>query len=197
MKRIVFLILFFVPSLLIGQPIFNAGIKAGLNNSKVTFRKSEYSSESIIKTHIGAFARVGFGNFYLQPEAYFSAKGGEVLERGHDASERAAKFNFNNIDVPLLLGLKIINGEKSNVRIMVGPVFNFLASKDLDADGFFSKEYLRNSYCGYQYGIGVDLWSFFLDARMENAINDVYSHRIEGVKGKNQTFMLTLGFKIF
>jgi hypothetical protein len=198
MKKFILILMFFVPSIaLLAQPVLDLGVKAGINNSKVTFKKSEFSSESIVKTHIGAFARVGFGNIYLQPEAYFIAKGGDVLESGPSASERVARFDYNNIDVPLLLGIKVLDGDRSNLRIMAGPVFSIMASKDIDDHDNFSREYLEDHYFGFQYGIGVDFLNFFLDARMEHGANNLYSYPGGGLDGKNQTFMVTAGFKIF
>lgn len=196
MKKFIISMFFLLPLMINAQPFLDAGVKGGINNSKVTFKKSEFSSESILKTHIGAFARVGFGNIYLQPEVYFSAKGGEVLEKGPNISERVARFDFNNVDVPLLLGIKVVNGERSNLRIMAGPVFSFLASKNIEDHDNFTIEYLKDHYFGYQYGVGVDFWNFFLDARMEHGANNLYSYPNEGLNGKNQTFMVTLGFKI-
>lgn len=198
MKKLIISIFFLLPLAIVAQPILDIGVKGGVNNSKVTFKKSEFTSESIVKTHFGAFARVGFGNLYIQPEAYFSAKGGEVLQReAGDAEERVAQFNFNNIDVPLLFGVKVIDGETANVRIMAGPVFSFLTDKKIVDHDDFTREYLKDHYFGYQYGVGVDIWRFFLDARMEHGANDLYSYPGEGLNGKNQTFMVTVGFKIF
>jgi hypothetical protein len=198
MKKFVLIFLFLLPSIvLLSQPVLDFGIKAGVNNSKVTFKKSEFSTESIVKTHIGAFARAGFGNVYLQPEVYFSAKGGEVLESGPNMSEKIARFDFNNVDVPVLLGIKLVDGDRSNLRIMAGPVFSILASKNIEDHDNFTKQYLKNHYFGYQYGFGVDFWKFFLDARMEHGANNLYSHPNEDLNGKNLTFMVTAGFKIF
>lgn len=197
MKKLLIFVLFLIPSVIIAQPILDVGLKGGVNSSKVTFKKSEFTSESILKTHIGAYGRVGFGNIYIQPEVYFSAKGGEVLESGPNASERVARFDFNNVDVPLLLGVKVFDGENSNLRIMAGPVFSVLASKNIDDHDNFSKQYLQDHYFGYQYGIGVDLFNFFLDARMEHGANNLYSQPNGDLNGKNQTFMVSVGFKIF
>ncbi len=196
MKKFIISMIFLLPLVITAQPFLTAGIKGGINSSKVTFRKSEFTSESILKTHVGAFARVGYGNVYLQPELYFSAKGGEVLEKGPNISERITRFDLNNVDVPLLLGINIVNGERSNLHIIAGPVFSFLASKNIEDHDDFSKEYLKDHYYGYQYGVGIDFWNFFLDARMEHGANNLYSYPTENLSGKNQTFMITFGFKI-
>lgn len=196
MKKIVFftfLILF--SATIIAQPFFNAGLKAGVNNSKVTVNLKEFTTESIVKTHIGAFARLGWNRVYIQPEAYFSSKGGEISNQ--TILDMLTKFDFNNVDVPILLGVKIVNGENANIRLMAGPMFSVLTSNKIYGDKLLSPDYYKNNYYGYQYGIGIDLWSFFLDARMENGVNRLYHHPDLGLDGKNKTFMVTLGYRIF
>lgn len=184
------LLLLFTGSLF-AQPIINVGVKAGINNSKVTANYHEFSSESIVKTHIGAFARLGYGRLYVQPEAYFSAKGGELTS---DVDDMVTKFDFNNVDVPVLLGVKVINGGAANLRVMAGPVFSFITSKDINDGSEFTTQYFKDNYFGYQYGVGVDFWNFFLDARMEHGTNNLYEHN--NLNSKNKTFMVTVGFKI-
>ena len=195
MKQLIIITIFLMSSVvLVAQPTFDLGIKAGINNSKVTFRASEYNSESIVKTHFGAFGRLGWGRIYVQPEAYFSSKGGEVFEEG-SPSERAGRFDYSNIDIPLLLGVKVINGGMGNVRVMAGPVFSIMTSNKIDGNDLLNKQYYEDNYFGYQYGIGVDVSNFFIDARMEHG-GELYKHPTLDIDGKNQTFMITVGFKI-
>lgn len=195
MKKIVFSI--FIISLALGafsQPLFNLGLKAGLNNSKVTLNINDYDSESILRMHIGAFARLGWGRIYLQPEAYFSSKGGEISS---SLFETATQFDFNNVDVPLLIGVKVIQGESANVRVMAGPVFSFVTTGDTDPDSFLDPQFYKDNYYGFQYGVGFDISKFFLDVRMEHGSSDLYYHPSLDINGKNQTFMVTAGFRIF
>jgi hypothetical protein len=195
MKRIIFSLLFFVfSSSVIAQSSFDLALKAGLNNSKVTFKKSEINAESIIKYHVGAFARIGFGRIFVQPEAYFSAKGGKLEG---EALDIASSFNFNSIDVPLLLGVKIIDGERANLRLMGGPVFSVLTSNKIEGDDLLEPEYYKDNYIAFQYGVGADLMGFTIDFRMENGAN-IYKHQVNSdLNGKNSTFMISLGYKIF
>src|SRR5690606_29181505 len=197
MRKLFFvtLIVLFSGSLL-AQPIFNLGVKAGLNSSKVTVNSSEFSSESVVKAHIGAFGRLGWSVLYLQPEVYYSAKGGKVIERDVSVVERASQFDYSTIDVPVLVGLRLLDGGAANLRIMGGPVFNIMTSKELDADDLLDREYYNNHYFGYQYGVGVDFLNFVLDARMEHAANSFYHQPGVGID-KNRTFMISVGFKIF
>jgi len=193
MKTIAIIIVLMIFSVTgFSQPVFDLGLKAGINNSKVTANLNEFTSESIVKAHIGAFARLGIGRVYIQPEAYFSSKGGEI---NSSLLDMATKFDFNNVDVPLLLGVKVIDGENANIRLMAGPVFSFLTSNDVTGDQRFTVQYFKDNYFGYQYGIGLDLWSLFLDLRMEHGSNNLYVH--PDLRTKNSTFMVTAGFKIF
>jgi hypothetical protein len=197
MKTIVifFTLILFSFSLL-AQPIFDLGVKAGFNNSKVTVNVKDIDQESVVKAHFGAYGRIGWSRIYLQPEVYFSSKGGELFDEG-DFLDKATTFDFNNVDVPLLLGVKVLKGDKANLRIMGGPVFSFVTSSEVEGDSRIDAEYFRDHYFGYQYGLGVDFWKFFIDARIEEGTNNLYQHPSLDLDGKNRTFMISVGLKIF
>lgn len=193
-KTFITLLLVVFSTAIIAQPTFDLGLKAGLNNSKVTFDRDGYNSESIVKYHIGAFSRLGFNRIFVQPEAYFSAKGGDM---SGSAVDKATRFDFNTIDVPVLLGLKIIDGERANVRIMGGPVFGFFTSKEIDNEEIFDPQYYKDSYIAFQYGIGADLLGFTLDLRMEDTASQIYKQPNPEPNANNKTFMISVGYKIF
>lgn len=191
MKRLLFSAVFFLFSLSVfSQVTFDLGIKAGVNNSKLSLNKNDYSTESITKMHIGAFGRVGFGRLYAQPEVYFSKKGGEIHP---NPIVMATSFDYNNVDVPMLVGFKIIKGKVFELHALAGPVFSFITNSDVNGDAYFDPDYYKDSYVGIQYGIGADVLFFTLGARMEHG-NKLYDH--PDLEGKNSTFMITLGFKI-
>lgn len=195
-KTFLFMLALLFSATLMAQPIFNAGLKAGINNSKVTIRASEFSSESVTKVHFGAFARLGWGMIYLQPEAYYSAKGGRVIQSDVSPAERVTRFDFNNIDVPLLLGVRVLDGGMANLRVMAGPVFSFMTSQKIEPEDLLNSDFYKDNYVSFQYGLGVDFRNLFLDARMEHGAAKLYEQPVAGIDGRNQTFMLTLGFKI-
>ncbi|NQU53178.1 MAG: PorT family protein [Bacteroidetes bacterium] len=193
MKQIVFSTLLFLAAISVNaQPTFDVGIKAGINISKMSFDIDNYSSESILKSHVGAFGRVGWGRVFVQPEAYFSAKGGD-LSAG--IIQTATSFNYSTVDVPILFGVKLIKGDAFDFHAVAGPVFSFLTSKSIEGDKLLTKEYYEDNYIGFQYGVGVDILFVTVDARMEHGSNNLY--QAPSFDGKNQTFMVSVGFKIF
>ena len=203
MKQLFFLnLLLLLASQMVAQPTFNFGVKAGITSSKITEDTYEFSSESIVKMHVGAFARYG-GLLFVQPEAYYSAKGGNMASR--DGTD--TKFNLNNLDIPVLFGVKLFKKKDINLRLMGGPVFCFVLSKNIDYESRlyspFDVQNIKDYYSGFQYGASVDFGKLSLGARMENGINNVYkphgaSYRTDGFSdSKNNTFMLTFGYRFF
>src|SRR6056297_1750335 len=95
-KLFISLFLFAFSTAIFAQATFDLGLKAGLNTSKVTFDRDGYNSESIVKYHVGAFGRLGFNRIFVQPEAYFSAKGGEM---DGSALDVATRFDYSTVDV--------------------------------------------------------------------------------------------------
>ena len=198
MKRILILQVFFLFAIVSqAQPIFDLGLKGGVHFSNMDIKSGtdlvNIDSESITQTHWGAFARVGVSRVYLQPEVYFSKKGGELSSNVYDM---AAGFDYGNVDVPLLLGYKVIKGSLFDLHLMAGPVFSFVTNADYpnELDPYLSEEFFNEHLWGIQYGLGVDVLFLTLDARFEHG-SKIYDEP-GGIEGKNTTFMISVGFKI-
>lgn len=192
MKKILFLIILLILALSsVAQPLFDLGIKAGINSSQLTPNVNEFSAENIVGYHAGAFTRVGMGRIYLQPEVYFSSKGGNLKEIKN--ANPVAMFGYTSIDVPLLVGAKVFKLSKLSFRVMGGPVLGFITARNVDGDSRFSVDNFRDRCFGWQYGLGVDIWFLTLDARMENSRTNVYQSSL--VNSRNKTLLISLGFK--
>lgn len=186
MKNLILPVLFLlIAGSAFAQVNFDLGIKAGINSTKIDL--SEYDSESIVKSHIGAFGRIGLGRLYVQPEVYYSGKGGDLS----DAAETAASIDFSTVDVPLLLGFKLLKGGGLDLHANVGPVFSFITSDETKGD--FSEEDLSDNYVGVQYGLGVDVWLLTFDIRMEHSGENLFE--APDFDGNNQMFIFSVGFK--
>lgn len=171
------------------QGFFDAGLKAGLNSSKISTNVSDYNPQTINNYSFGAFARLNLGRLYIQPEAYYNSKGGEYIDKVNLSTVNS--FDLKTVDVPALVGIKLIDQKALNLRIMTGPVVSFLTDKSVK--GQLTEDNLKNSLLGWQYGAGVDFLFLTFDARMESYSKNFY----EGLDSKNGTFVLSLGIKLF
>jgi len=207
MKKIItlsFMLLF--SGLLFAQLPFNFGIKAGVTTSKLTTDIGETQS-AILNFQGGAFARVNIQKFYIQPEIYFTKKGGEIKDsiEFNGGVKGVKKINLNTIDVPLLIGYKLFDAKLVNLRVMAGPVMSFVIKKDpkITYDGqnvdlaneFYDKKNFENQTWAIQAGAGMDVLMFSLDIRYEWGLNDIY--KPSQADFKNNIFLVSLGWKIF
>lgn len=191
MKKIIVPFLFLLISAIsFAQPKFDLGLKGGINTSKISLNVDDYNSESILRYHFGAFGRIGWNKIFIQPEMYFSKKGGDI---NSNVLNTVAGFDFSTFDAPLLFGFNIFKTGPVDFHIVAGPVFSFITKSDISGD--LSEEYFKNHYMGLQYGIGIDVLFLTFDARMEHG-GKMYSNPNPDVEGKNTTFMLSVGFKI-
>jgi len=190
------LTLLFILALFIGvaqaQDLFDAGLKAGLNTSKISTHISDYTPQSINNYSVGAFARINLGRFYIQPEAYYNSKGGEYIDKINLSTVNS--FDLKAVDVPALLGLKLVNQKSFNLRILAGPVFSIVTDKSVKGQ-VFTESGLKDNFFGWQYGAGVDILFVTLDARMQSYSSDLYSS--PDFSSKNGTFVISLGVKLF
>jgi len=175
------------------QGAFDFGLKAGINTSKISTNMENYTAKNINSYQFGAFARINLGRFYIQPEAYSNSKKGEVVRVDNVGLSTINSFNLKTIDVPALIGFKILDQKALNLRVLVGPVFSFLTDKS--AKGQLTEDNLKNSFFGWQYGVGLDFLILSLDIRKEQFSSNLYDTPNFDFDTKNGTFVLSLGVK--
>ncbi|HRI01148.1 MAG TPA: outer membrane beta-barrel protein [Saprospiraceae bacterium] len=125
--------------------------------------------------HFGGFVRYKTGHFFIQPELSFNSN--TVTYKIKNPSilgtlDSLKKERYNNIDIPLMLGLKF-----GVLRLEAGPVMHtYIASKsDLTKiDGF--QEKFATATFGYQAGVGFDLGKLMFDLRHEGNFTELGSH---------------------
>jgi len=191
MKRYLLIaVILFTTRLISAQPIIDIGLKGGINASKVSLDINDYNESTITKMHFGAFGRVGWKKVYVQPEVYFTKKGGEFSS---NVFSLAGDFDYSAVDVPVLLGVRLLDAKVLDLHLIAGPVLGFVTKSDVKGNPEFDESYFKDHYLGLQYGAGVDVLFLTVDFRFEHG-NTVYEH--PDFDGKNTTFMVTVGFKI-
>ena len=146
MKKLTFLvILAVITGVAHAQDFLDAGLKAGLNTSKISSQISDYTPQTVNNYSFGAFARINLGRIYIQPEAYYNSKGGEYIDKVNLSTVNS--FDLKAIDVPALVGIKLINQKAFNLRILAGPVFSFVTDKSVKGQ-VFTESGLKDNFFG-------------------------------------------------
>lgn len=158
------------------QAQIKAGVKAGLSTMDVKpgqfiITNGEQADElglSLTEAnyggHFGFFVQAKMGNFILQPEVLLNTNMMEYNVKDLETGEVfTKKESFQNLDVPILMGLKLWK-----FRFTGGPVAHIHlnnTSELVDFDGYDQK--FDEMTWGYQAGVGLDIWKFMFDLRYE------------------------------
>ncbi len=179
---------------------FSLGPKFGLSSTKVDFKKDNFiPGDAQTGYHVGLFGRLGFGGFYLQPEVLYTKTNGTFQingpQPGGGTGNNTFSQNFNRLDIPLMLGLKLFNF----FRIQAGPIASINIDSDLkDATNTTRNVDYNAATLGYQAGVGLDIGNFILDAKYESAFSSM-TKNIGGFQSDQRInqFVLSAGFKLF
>lgn len=196
MKKILFLFIFLLSAeFMFGQ--FNFGVKAGYNASVLSSNYDAVKSSFNSGFHVGVFARVG-KRLYVQPEVYYALQTSMFSDEGSTWKE---KVTIGSMDIPLLLGFKIIKSKPVNLRLMAGPVASFVVNRKIkelgDVTGPLQEADIHNLNWGIQAGAGLDILFLTLDVRYQVGLNNVIKEvQTKAWNSKNNIWVVSLGFKI-
>ena len=201
MKKItLFFLALFFSAASFGQ--FSFGPKIGYNASKLHTTMGSIKSSFNSGFHFGAFIRFG-KKFYFQPEAYYTVQGG--LFKNNSAN---AKINWKQrvtvgtLDIPVLVGFKLINLKIVNWRILLGPMASFVVSPKVSnlnnsVNGPITNSDINKVNWYLQAGTGVDVLFLTLDIRYQLGLNHVIkSAENYSLNATNNMWVVTLGFKL-
>ena len=214
-KLIVFLFAITLISVGFAQTPFALGIKAGYTGSQISTNISDIETDIHNGFLAGGFFRLKLKKFYVQPEVYFAVKGGELkynlgdIDPNNPEPEKAISqtVKMSVVDVPVLLGYKLLDPPMMNLRIHAGPVASFILDKEMEikAEGIQLdnpdiNNTLKDANFGIQVGAGVDVLIFTIDVRYEFGLSNIYD-KPENATGnleeyKNNVFLVSLGWKI-
>ncbi len=224
MKKILFTAVLLL-SFSFSQAQFHLGVMAGYNSSLTlsnigdvtngTYNLTNVGNEVWNDFHAGLFARIPLGKvIYLQPELLYSIQKKtftlgipDLISKGSNITvDRFA--NFSTVDVPILVGAKLLDLKIINLRAFAGPMLRFdagssLSFKNLTSGSTFDTSTLVNEVqkanLGLEAGIGVDVLMFALDLRY-NLIADMYKNPLSASSLTSipaNTIVVSLGWKIF
>lgn len=164
---------------------YKLGFKGGINFTNVG-TTTGVTNKSLTGVHFGLFAKLPITNsFAVQPELYFTTKGGELTYQ-NVVVDGTAKFNLNYIEVPVLAVFKIFPG----FNFQVGPYASYLVSskvKNVNEVSFNFEDNIQsgdfNKFdTGVMAGFGIDVKSVEIGVRYNFGLLKV---------GKDKTYLGT------
>jgi hypothetical protein len=213
MKKVVFtLMLLTIVMLSFGQS-FDFGIKGGFNSTKITsisdlqdYTIDDFTSDLSSGYDLGAFARIGGKRIYLQPELLYSLKNGVTQiqlspDEGGNPVTVDQEINLKAIQIPLLVGIKLINLKLASIRAFTGPAMSIVLDGSQSNIGNaviegFQPDQLENNIWDWQLGGGVDIGSFTFDVRYAWGITNITGGDYS-FENKGNTLTFSIGLKLF
>ena len=212
------------------------GPKVGYQTTKLSYNKADIKSDFSNHFTAGLFGRVTIGRVYVQPEVLYF-KTSNVFDGHVTGVESNNLFNLPtganvnvtlnqmNLQVPIMLGVNIIDLDIVTLRAQVGPTANFtLKSKtlydqtytldgvqhDLSQQNVTTEQDFnpKNISWGLQAGVGVDvLKKITLDVNYNFGMSKVFENLNSTPLGetfdfsnidntKQNIFMVTVGIKL-
>jgi hypothetical protein len=209
---------------MIASAQFNLGLKAGYNSSLSLNNLNSLSEGSYdlgnVKAEMwnnfqaGAFARVFIKKFYIQPEVLYSIQKKEfdiknVIIGDADPKDVNTYMDISSVQVPVYLGLKLLDLKVANLRVFAGPKFIMNSGSKLEYKNLTSEEVsasdlaqdFKDSQIDLEAGVGVDVLMFALDAKL-NVMQDVAGkissvNDLANVPMPTSTFVISLSWKLF
>lgn len=208
------------------------GPKVGYQTTKLSYDKADIKSGFANHFTAGLFGRVTIGRVYVQPEVLYF-KTSNIFDGHVTGVESENLFNLPtganvnltlnqmNLQVPILLGVNIIDLDLITLRAQVGPTANFV----LKSQTLFDKTYTLDGQqaelnnvtsdenfdtkaisWGLQAGLGLDVWRVTLDVNYNFGLSKMFKNLNDTPLGetfdfgnvdntKQNIFMVTVGFK--
>ncbi|MEI6890093.1 MAG: porin family protein [Bacteroidales bacterium] len=202
MKRIllIFALAMLATQLSYGQ--FALGLKIGYNANKLSTNLDTVKSQFNSGFNVGVFAHIG-KRLYVAPELLYTMSGQVFTASGNISTNGwKQKISMGSLDIPVMVGFKIIHSDFITWRIEVGPEVSFLVNSKVtnlnDFTGPIQSADLSKANWYVLGGTGIDILFLSLDIRYSYGLNQLLKDAQNWqFNSKNQLFMVSLGFRIF
>lgn len=172
-------------------PAFHIGIKGGTNYTKLSSESSILSGKYGLGYQAGIMTRVDFNRLYIQGEALFNKR-----KTSYDMKDGgSATLKWNSIDIPIVVGYKIVNDKDFNIRAFAGGVYSYAFNDNLSTSKALQEGFKKfdKSNIGITGGIGMDYKNFTVDLRYETGLSSISKE----FKSKPHSFSLGIGYFLF
>ena len=175
----------------LASPI-SLGVHGGLVSTKIDTDLSNIKENSENGMMLGAFARINLNKWYIQPELNYVKRKSSFSQEVPVLGTVKTDLETKSIDVPILLGYKLVKLPLFKLRTFAGPVASFkIDDKIKSAFDDAADADFKNAVWNAKVGAGIDVWKLTLDVDYEFGLTDVSSEFLK----KNKMFNVTLGFR--
>ncbi len=210
------------------------GPKVGYQTAKLSYQKADIKSSFSNHFTAGLFGRVTIGRLYVQPEVLYF-KTSNIFEGHVTGVESDNLFNLPtganvnltlnqmNLQVPVMVGINILDLDIVTLRAQAGPTANFVLKSQTIYDKTYTLDGQQSEIAntttdqdfdtkaiswGIQAGLGVDvLKRITLDINYNFGLSKMFDALNQTTLGetfdfsnidntKQNTFMVTLGIKL-
>lgn len=210
------------------------GPKVGYQTTKLSYEKADIQAGFANHFTAGLFGRVTIGRIYVQPEVLY-LKTSNVFEANVNGTGSDNLFNLPtganinitlnqmNLQVPVLIGINVIDLNLFTLRAQVGPTANFALKSQTLFDKTYSLNGVQNELentttderfntksitWGLQAGVGIDVLKFItLDINYNFGLSRVFENLNDTPLGetfdfsnaneiKQNIFLVTVGIKL-
>lgn len=207
MKRILlFLVAIIITTTAFSQISF--GPKIGYNTAKLSLDRNDINSELKNNFQFGVFLRLG-QKIYVQPELNFLTQGSifkTPLTEG-TLSPFHQEVNLKTIQIPILIGIKLIDLKMVSIRVFGGPTASIVQDKTIvnKVESYIepiTSADISDIIWSFQVGGGVDVMGITVDVRynvgLVNVLNKVQvGDDLIPFESKTNGFAVSIGYKIF
>jgi hypothetical protein len=163
--------------------------------------------------------RLKFGKTFLQPELLYSVQKGKTTFDATQVSTTntttslegavTQHMDVKSVQVPLLLGVKVLDLKVASVNLMTGPAMSFILdgseitlnkTDGVEVDpSLYDPSNFKNNTWDWQLGAGVDVAMLSFDVRYAWGLTNVSEGNPAkiGFKNKGNTLTLSLGIRLF
>lgn len=188
---------------------FDLGVKGSINSTKITtdnptisgYTFDDFKSDTKMGFNAGLFARLGGERIYLQPELLYCKRNGETNFNSSTGGASNQKVTLKTIQVPVLLGFKLIDLRLASIHAFTGPAMSFvLNSSNIESNlPNFAPKNFKDNIWDWQLGAGVDMGPLVFDVRYEwgltNYSDGNFSPSNIGFVNKGNVLTFSLGLK--
>jgi hypothetical protein len=145
--------------------------QVGISLSQLSTDPEEAENQYHLGYHFGGYLRLG-NTIYLQPGIFWHRMGFELQTTEEIEDEQDFENDINSIQVPVLLGINVINSELFTLRANGGGVASFITS--VKENPLISEDDFKSTIFSARVGAGVDLFGLTADAGYDFGLTEIF-----------------------